>query len=117
MSTHLTSHRRSPAGTHRASPSRQIYERVTNAIVTALEAGVIPWRSISDSLPILAAKSCSRISGEVSTSTRVSPSCPRRVTKIEQLTDAVGALSVDLGDDDVTALEAAYHPRVPAGFQ
>ena len=39
------------------------------------------------------------------------------VTKVEQLTDAIGALPVRLSDDDVKALEVAYHPRVPAGFQ
>jgi len=39
------------------------------------------------------------------------------VSKLEQLTDAIGALDVQLSDDDVKALEAEYHPRPPAGFQ
>jgi aryl-alcohol dehydrogenase-like predicted oxidoreductase len=39
------------------------------------------------------------------------------VTKLEQLTDAVGALDVALTTEDVTALEAAYRPRATAGFQ
>jgi aryl-alcohol dehydrogenase-like predicted oxidoreductase len=39
------------------------------------------------------------------------------VTKLEQLTDAIGALDVALTDDDVRALEAPYHPRAVTGFQ
>jgi aryl-alcohol dehydrogenase-like predicted oxidoreductase len=39
------------------------------------------------------------------------------VTKLEQLTDAVGALQVQLSADDVKALEAPYTPRAIAGFQ
>jgi aryl-alcohol dehydrogenase (NADP+) len=39
------------------------------------------------------------------------------VTKLEQLTDAVGALQVKLSADDVKALEAPYTPRAIAGFQ
>jgi aryl-alcohol dehydrogenase (NADP+) len=39
------------------------------------------------------------------------------VTKLEQLTDALGALDVKLGANDVAALEAPYRPRTPAGFQ
>jgi len=39
------------------------------------------------------------------------------VTRLEQLTDALGALEVKLGADDVAALEAPYTPRRPAGFQ
>ena len=39
------------------------------------------------------------------------------VTKLEQLTDAVGALEATLSADDIKALEAAYHPRATAGFQ
>jgi aryl-alcohol dehydrogenase-like predicted oxidoreductase len=39
------------------------------------------------------------------------------VSKMEQLTDALGALSVKLTDDDVKALEAQYTPRANAGFQ
>jgi aryl-alcohol dehydrogenase (NADP+) len=39
------------------------------------------------------------------------------VTKVAQLTDAIGALAVELSDDDIKTLEASYHPRVPAGFQ
>jgi aryl-alcohol dehydrogenase-like predicted oxidoreductase len=39
------------------------------------------------------------------------------VSKMEQLTDALGALSVKLTDDDVKALEALYTPRANAGFQ
>lgn len=38
------------------------------------------------------------------------------VTKMEQLTDALGALDVQLSTDDVAALEAPYKPRRPAGF-
>ena len=37
--------------------------------------------------------------------------------KMEQLTDALGAVSVALTADDVTALEASYTPRAVAGFQ
>ncbi|MEP7240131.1 MAG: aldo/keto reductase [Devosia sp.] len=39
------------------------------------------------------------------------------VTRLEQLTDAVGALDVQLSPDDIKALEAAYAPRPPGGFQ
>ena len=39
------------------------------------------------------------------------------VTKLEQLTDALGALDVKLGANDIAALEAPYRPRTPAGFQ
>lgn len=39
------------------------------------------------------------------------------VTKLDQLTDALGAVAVKLEADDITALEAAYHPRATAGFQ
>lgn len=39
------------------------------------------------------------------------------VTKPEQLTDALGALEVTLSAEDVKALEVAYKPRSPAGFQ
>jgi aryl-alcohol dehydrogenase (NADP+) len=39
------------------------------------------------------------------------------VSKMEQLTDALGALSVKLTGDDVKALEAPYTPRANAGFQ
>jgi 1-deoxyxylulose-5-phosphate synthase len=39
------------------------------------------------------------------------------VTKMEQLTEAIGALAVKLGADDVAALEAGYSPRAVAGFQ
>jgi len=39
------------------------------------------------------------------------------VTKLDQLTDALGAVAVKLEADDFTALEAAYHPRATAGFQ
>jgi aryl-alcohol dehydrogenase (NADP+) len=39
------------------------------------------------------------------------------VTKLEQLTDALGALGVTLSDDDVKALEVDYTPRKAAGFQ
>jgi len=39
------------------------------------------------------------------------------VTRLEQLSDALGALEVKLGADDVAALEAPYTPRRPAGFQ
>ena len=39
------------------------------------------------------------------------------VSKMEQLTDALGALNVKLSPDDVKALEAPYTPRANAGFQ
>ena len=39
------------------------------------------------------------------------------VTKLEQLTDAIGALDVVLGADDLGALEAPYRPRAVQGFQ
>jgi len=39
------------------------------------------------------------------------------VSRMEQLTDALGALSVKLSDDDVKVLEAPYTPRANAGFQ
>ena len=39
------------------------------------------------------------------------------VTRVDQLTDAIGALAAELSEADVKALEAAYRPRVPAGFQ
>jgi 1-deoxyxylulose-5-phosphate synthase len=39
------------------------------------------------------------------------------VTKLEQLTDAVGAVDVSLSPEDVAALEAPYTPRPQAGFQ
>ena len=39
------------------------------------------------------------------------------VTRMEQLTDALGALDVKLSDEDVEALEAPYRPRAVAGFQ
>jgi 1-deoxyxylulose-5-phosphate synthase len=39
------------------------------------------------------------------------------VSKLEQLTDAIGAVDVALTPDDVKALEAAYTPRPTAGFQ
>ena len=39
------------------------------------------------------------------------------VTKLKQLTDALGALDVELSADDIKKLEAAYKPRSPAGFQ
>jgi aryl-alcohol dehydrogenase (NADP+) len=38
------------------------------------------------------------------------------VTKLEQLTDAVGALDVTLSDDEIKALEAPYTPRGTVGF-
>jgi aryl-alcohol dehydrogenase-like predicted oxidoreductase len=38
------------------------------------------------------------------------------VTKLEQLSDAVGALEVVLSADDVKALEAPYRARPNAGF-
>jgi aryl-alcohol dehydrogenase (NADP+) len=39
------------------------------------------------------------------------------VTKLDQLTDALGALDVKLSAEDVKALEAPYTPRATAGFQ
>jgi 1-deoxyxylulose-5-phosphate synthase len=39
------------------------------------------------------------------------------VSKLPQLTDAIGALDIKLTPDDVKALEAAYTPRATAGFQ
>jgi aryl-alcohol dehydrogenase (NADP+) len=39
------------------------------------------------------------------------------VTKLAQLTDALGALEVELSTDDIKKLEAAYKPRLPGGFQ
>ena len=39
------------------------------------------------------------------------------VSKLEQLTDAIGAVDVSLSAEDVAALEAAYTPRPTAGFQ
>jgi aryl-alcohol dehydrogenase (NADP+) len=39
------------------------------------------------------------------------------VTKLEQLTDAIGALDVTLTADEVKALEANYGPRANAGFR
>jgi 1-deoxyxylulose-5-phosphate synthase len=39
------------------------------------------------------------------------------VTRMEQLSDALGALEVKLSDEDVKALEAPYRPRAVAGFQ
>ena len=39
------------------------------------------------------------------------------VSRMEQLTDALGAIDVKLTDDDVKALEALYTPRANAGFQ
>jgi aryl-alcohol dehydrogenase (NADP+) len=39
------------------------------------------------------------------------------VSKLSQLTDAIGAIDVTLSADDVKALEAAYTPRATAGFQ
>ena len=39
------------------------------------------------------------------------------VSKLEQLTDAVGAVGVKLTPEDVAALEASYTPRANAGFQ
>jgi len=37
-------------------------------------------------------------------------------TKPHHLSDAVGALSIELTDAEVTALEEQYTPRRPAGF-
>ena len=39
------------------------------------------------------------------------------VTKLSQLTDALGALDVALSADDLKSLEAGYKPRAVAGFQ
>ena len=39
------------------------------------------------------------------------------VSKLEQLTDALGALDITLSEADVTTLEGHYRPRPPAGFQ
>jgi aryl-alcohol dehydrogenase (NADP+) len=39
------------------------------------------------------------------------------VTKLEQLTDALGAVDVALTADEIKALEAPYTPRATAGFQ
>ncbi len=39
------------------------------------------------------------------------------VSKLAQLTDALGAIDVPLSGDDIKALEAAYKPRAVAGFQ
>ncbi len=39
------------------------------------------------------------------------------VTRLEQLTDALGALEIVLDAEDIAALEAGYKPRSPAGFQ
>jgi aryl-alcohol dehydrogenase-like predicted oxidoreductase len=39
------------------------------------------------------------------------------VSKLEQLTDAVGAVSVKLTAEDVASLEKSYTPRANAGFQ
>lgn len=39
------------------------------------------------------------------------------VTKMAQLTDALGALEVKLSADEIAALEAPYTPRAVAGFQ
>ena len=39
------------------------------------------------------------------------------VSKLEQLTDAIGAVDIALTADDVKALEAEYKPRATAGFQ
>ena len=39
------------------------------------------------------------------------------VSKLEQLTDALGALNVKLTPDEVKALEAPYTPRPAVGFQ
>ena len=37
-------------------------------------------------------------------------------TKPHHLPDAVAALTVRLGDDEIGALEAPYTPRLPSGF-
>jgi aryl-alcohol dehydrogenase (NADP+) len=39
------------------------------------------------------------------------------VTKLAQLTDALGALEMEFSTDDIKKLEAAYKPRLPGGFQ
>ena len=39
------------------------------------------------------------------------------VTKLEQLTDALGAVEVTLTADEISAIEAPYSPRRTAGFQ
>jgi aryl-alcohol dehydrogenase (NADP+) len=39
------------------------------------------------------------------------------VTRLSQLTDAIGALDVALSDDEVASLEAGYKPRAVVGFQ
>ena len=39
------------------------------------------------------------------------------ISKLEQLTDAIGALEIELSDADVSALEQHYRPRTPAGFK
>jgi 1-deoxyxylulose-5-phosphate synthase len=39
------------------------------------------------------------------------------VSKLEQLTDAIGAVDIALTADDVKALETEYKPRATAGFQ
>ena len=39
------------------------------------------------------------------------------VTKMAQLTEAIGAVDVTLSDDEVKLLEAHYRPRATAGFQ
>jgi aryl-alcohol dehydrogenase-like predicted oxidoreductase len=38
-------------------------------------------------------------------------------TKEHHLSDAVGALAVDLTTDEVDDLERAYSPRTPTGYQ
>jgi len=38
------------------------------------------------------------------------------VTKLSQLDDAIGALSVTLASDEIAALEAPYHPLKVVGF-
>jgi 1-deoxyxylulose-5-phosphate synthase len=37
-------------------------------------------------------------------------------TKPHHLPDAAAALAVRLGDDEISALEAPYTPRLPSGF-
>ena len=37
-------------------------------------------------------------------------------TKVEQLEDAIGALTIDLTDEEITTLEAPYQPLLPVGF-
>jgi aryl-alcohol dehydrogenase-like predicted oxidoreductase len=39
------------------------------------------------------------------------------ITKLGQLTDALGAVDVKLSAEDIAALEAPYRPRKPAGFE